>query len=88
MKLAFFIVVAVLAAYKGWCPRGHRPPCPDPVGKVLLGGTITGAIAGFAYYFLFIGKRALECYDLIAVILIAFLFAVFIQTLFFAKREA
>ncbi len=88
MKLTFFFVVAVLAAYKGWCPRGQRPPCPDPVGKTLIGGIITGVTAALAYYFLFVGKRALECCDLIAVILIAFLFAVLIQTLFFAKREA
>lgn len=88
METALLFSASVLAAYRGWCPRGGRPPCPEPLMKTLLGGIITGAIAGASYLFMFVGKRALESCDLIAVIIIAYLFATFIQTLFFAKGKS
>lgn len=87
MEKVLFFAFAALAGYAAWCPRGGRPPCPDPVSKALF-GLIVGAIAGLAYLLLFLGKRAVECCDLIAVAIIAYLFALFIYTLFFAKREA
>ncbi len=85
--MILFFAFAAFAGYAAWCPRGGKPPCPDPVVKALF-GLIVGAIAGLAYLLLFIGKRAIECCDLIAVAIIAYLFALFIYTLFFAKREA
>jgi len=87
-KMILLFSGAVLAGYLAWCPRGGRPPCPDPIVKTLFGGFITGAIAGAAYLFLFVKDRAVECCDLIAVAVIAYLFALFIYTLFFAKKEA
>jgi len=87
MDYFVFYGIAVLAAYKALCPDGRRPPCPDPVGLILI-GLIIGAIAAVAYYFLFVAKRALECCDLIAVALLAYLFTHFIWTLFFRKKQA
>ena len=78
---------AVLAGYLAWCPRGGKPPCPDPLIKTLFGGLISGAIAGVAYLLLFIKDRGVECCDLIAVAVISYLFALFIYTLFFAKSK-
>ena len=54
---------------------------------VAFSGLTWGKIAGVAYLLLFIGKRAIECCDLIAVAIIAYLFALFIYTLFLAKKE-
>jgi len=87
MEKIMFYVAAALAGVLAICPGGRKPPCPDPVAKSLL-GLVFGVIAAIAYYFLFVGKRALECCDIIAVVLIAFLFSHFIWILFFAKKEA
>ena len=81
-----FYSAAALAGVLAICPRGRRPPCPDPVGKSLI-GLLFGVIAAVAYYFLFVGKRALECYDIVAVILYAYLFSHFIWILFFTEKE-
>lgn len=87
MVEVMYFSFAALAGAVAFCPRGHRPPCPDPLMKSLV-GLVFGAIAGVAYLLLFIGKRAIECCDLIAVAIIAYLFALFIFNLFFAKKEA
>jgi len=76
---------AALAGYAAFCPRGGKPPCPDPMFKT-LSGLVVGAIGGLAYLLLFIKGRAIECCDLIAVAVIAYLFALLIYTLFFAKK--
>lgn len=86
MEYVIFYAFAVLAGFKSMCPQGGRPPCPDPVAKALF-GFITGAIAAVAYFFLFIGSRALECCDLIAVSILAYLFSHFIWAFFFTKKE-
>ena len=86
MVEATFFAVAALAGYAAFCPRGGKPPCPGPLAKTLF-GLVVGAVAGLAYLLLFIGKRAIECCDLIAVAVIAYLFALFIYTLFLAKKE-
>ena len=86
MEKAILIVVSGLAGYFAFCPRGGKPPCPGPLAKSLF-GLVVGAIAGIAYLLLFIGKRVIECCDLIAVAVIAYLFALFIYTLFLAKKE-
>lgn len=87
MVTIMYFSFAALAGYAAFCPRGGKPPCPDPVLKTLF-GLVVGAIAGIAHLFLFIGKRDIECCDLIAVAVIGYLFAHFIYTLFFAKKEA
>ncbi|MFZ2055102.1 MAG: hypothetical protein WAU81_13020 [Candidatus Aminicenantales bacterium] len=86
MDKIIFYAASALAGFLAICPRGKKPPCPDPLAKSLL-GLVMGVIAAIAYYFLFVGTRALECCDIIAVVLIAFLFSHFIWTLFFAKKE-
>ena len=82
--------MAVFAGFRALCPPwatvADRPPCPDPLGRVLF-GFIAGAIAALAYFFLFVGKRALECCDLIAVSILAYLFSYLIWALFFAKKR-
>lgn len=87
MEKVIFFAFAALAGYVAFCPRGGKPPCPGPLAKTLF-GLVVGAVAGVAYLLLFIGKRAIECCDLIAVAVIAYLFALFIYTLFLAKKEA
>jgi hypothetical protein len=87
MEKVLFFAFAALAGYLGWCPRGGRPPCPDPIAKTLFGGLISGALAGIAYLFLFLKDGIVECCDLIAVAVLAYLFALFIHTLFFAKAK-
>jgi hypothetical protein len=82
--------IAIFAGFRALCPpsagvRDHDP-CPDPLGKVLF-AIFGGAIAAVAYLYFFIGKRTLECCDLIAVAIFAYLFSHFIWTLFFAKKE-
>jgi len=89
MEHIVFYAVAAFAGLRALCPPDaglrDRDPCPDPLARVLY-GFITGAIAASAYFFLFVGKRALECCDLIAVAILAYLFSYFIWALFFAKK--
>jgi hypothetical protein len=87
MKEVIFYGVAALAGFLAICPGGRKPPCPDPIAASLW-GLVMGGLAGVAYYFLFLGKRALESWDLLAVALVAFLLSHFIWIFFFAKREA
>jgi hypothetical protein len=87
MDKIIFYVAPALAGFLAFCPRGHKPPCPDPLAKVLL-GFVLGVIAAIAYYFLFVGTRALESCDIIAVVLLAYLFSHFIWVFFFGKKEA
>lgn len=89
MHQIIFYGVAALAGFRALCPPDaglrDRDPCPDPLARILF-GFITGAIAAVAYFFLFVGKRALEVCDLIAVAMLAYLFSYFIWALFFAKK--
>jgi hypothetical protein len=90
MPQIIFYGIAIFAGFRALCPptagfRDHDP-CPDPLGKVLF-AIFAGAIAAVAYIFLFMGNRALEWGDLIAVSILAYLFSNFIWTLFFTKRE-
>jgi hypothetical protein len=85
-----FYAIAVLAGFRALCPPSQGAleydPCPDPLARVVY-GFIAGAIAAVGYFFLFVGKRALECCDLIAVAILAYLFSYFIWALFFAKKS-
>jgi len=86
MEIAIFYGVAALAGFAAICPRGRKPPCPDPIAASLW-GLVIGVLAAVAYYFLFLAKRSLESGDLLAVALVAYLLSHFIWIFFFAKRE-
>jgi hypothetical protein len=55
---------------------------------MLLGAFLLGGIATALYVFLFMGKRAFECCDLIAIAVFSYLFTHFFWTLFSKKSEA
>jgi hypothetical protein len=76
----------ISASVKSICPGGRRPPCPDPL-RMLLGAFLLGGIATALYVFLFMGKRAFECCDLIAIAVFSYLFTHFFWTLFSKKSE-
>lgn len=79
--------IGISASVKSICPGGRRPPCPDPLWMI-LGAFLLGGIATALYVFLFMGKRAFECCDLIAIAVFSYLFTHFFWTLFSKKREA
>ncbi len=78
-------VLAGFAGLAGFCPWGHKRPCPDPL--IYLLGLPLGAATALTYDFTFLGTRAPEVPDLFCVALIASLFSLCIKTLFFTKKE-
>jgi len=85
MEAKFFsVIIGALAGLRAICPRGGDD-CPKL--RVVL-GLILGAVAGVCYILLFLGKRALECCDLIALILVAYLFTFFISNFLPEKKTS
>ncbi|MBN1222688.1 MAG: hypothetical protein JXB23_05535 [Candidatus Aminicenantes bacterium] len=79
---AFAMLMAGFAGGVAKCPR-EGENCPK---LRVLWGFILGVVAAVVYILVFLGGRVLECCDLIAIILVAYLFTYFIDSLFPGKK--
>jgi hypothetical protein len=79
---AFSMLIAGFAGVAAKCPRGDDD-CP--ILRALF-GFVLGLVAVIVYILVFLGGRVLECCDLIAIILVAYLFTYFIDRVFSGKK--